>query len=202
MPFPQVSISAFDLNLTFCRGSVSLWPEYYFCFAREEVVITHILDLSATSECSIRRLMRATDVGERATKQPQWFHRRGSWSSSYSTDAIQNSVSPAYYFNCCFQSTVSPLHKRTVRDKEMGWGPKAQCSDEEWSLGPSLFWSLTRQFPSLVPSSLSCRRLSFACTEVLMIHFWGVRRAGGRGSSSLNSTAFVHQRPGLDQDIQ
>lgn len=145
--------------------------------------------------------MRATDAGERATKQPSDFIGGGHGQVPIAQMPFRTVFLQPVISNRCFQSTVSPLHKRTVRDKEMGRGPKAQCSDEEWSLGPSLFWSATRQFPSLVPRSLSCRRLSSACTEVLMIHFWGIR-AGGKGSSSLNSTAFVHQRPGLDQDIQ
>lgn len=136
VPFLKVSISGlFNLNLTFCSGSVSLWPECYFCFAREETMITHILDPPATSRCSIRGLMRAPDTG--ATGQPQWFHRWGSQSRSYSTDTTWNRVSPAHYFICSFQSTVFPGHKRTERQRD---GLRAQSPVAWWGMEP---WALT-----------------------------------------------------------
>lgn len=180
VPFLKVSISGlFNLNLTFCSGSISLWPECYFCFAGEETVITHILDPPATSRYSIRGLMRVPDT--RAAEHPQWFHRWGSQSRSYSTDFTRNRIFPVHYFICCFQRTVFPGHERTIRDKEMGWGPKARWPDEGWSLGLALLWSITRWSPFLGPLSLS---QAFHCLQrILMIPFWGVRRGGEKGGA-------------------
>ena len=159
-------------------------------------------DKSATSKYYIRRLMRVTDAGVRRgkpVKQPPWFHggavmvthvARMPLGAAFLQPIITALASGELYFHCIKEQS----------DKEMGWGPKARSSDEGWSLGPSLLWSVTRQFS--LGSLPSLQALLCLQRGVLMIHFWGVRRAAGEGSVnvSLNSAALVHQRPALDQN--